>query len=68
MTSSEKFRKFAAECKSMAKFTHDPNNREAWNQMAERWSRCADTFDAAAMHAREPAKRQYRKPAHRWSQ
>ena len=41
MVPSEEFLRHAAECKSMAKFAHDPADKAVWSRMAERWSRCA---------------------------
>jgi hypothetical protein len=42
MNLSEKFVRFAAECEHMAEFTHDPENKTVWTQMAGRWLRCAE--------------------------
>ena len=42
MTPSEHFLRFAAECESMAKFTHDLENKPVWRRLAERWVRCAE--------------------------
>ncbi len=44
MNPSEEFRKHAAECAQMAKFTRDPASRATWSRMAERWMRCAEVF------------------------
>ncbi|MGA7486078.1 MAG: hypothetical protein WBW74_03935 [Xanthobacteraceae bacterium] len=44
MNPSEEFRKHAAECQQMAKFTRDPASRATWSRMAERWMRCAEVF------------------------
>jgi hypothetical protein len=41
-TPLEQFLRHAAECESMAKFSHDPGNKAAWHGMAERWMRCAE--------------------------
>ena len=41
MLPSEVFTQHAAECESMAKFSRDPENKEIWRRMAERWIRCA---------------------------
>ena len=44
MNASEEFRRHAAECQQMAKFTRDPASKATWKRMAERWLRCADAF------------------------
>jgi hypothetical protein len=41
MIPSEVFIQHAAECESMAKFSRDPESKQAWRRMAERWVRCA---------------------------
>jgi hypothetical protein len=50
MNPSEEFLRHAADCQKMAKFTRDPGSKATWNRMAERWQRCAETFnrDSAA--------------------
>jgi hypothetical protein len=52
MTPSEQFRRFAAECESMAKFTHDRENKPVWHGLAQRWVRCAELAErqSAALH------------------
>jgi hypothetical protein len=42
MVASEVFIRHAAECEYMAKCSRDPQNREVWRLMAERWIRCAE--------------------------
>jgi hypothetical protein len=42
ITPSEEFLRHAAECESMAKFSHDPGSKAVWRGMAERWMRCAE--------------------------
>jgi hypothetical protein len=39
----ETFRQHADDCRSMAKIASDADSRATWNQMAERWMRCAET-------------------------
>ena len=41
MDQVETFRRHADDCRSMARFTRDPESRATWNQLAERWLRCA---------------------------
>jgi hypothetical protein len=45
MTPSERFLRFAAECESMAKFTHERENAPVWQRLAERWTLCAELAD-----------------------
>jgi hypothetical protein len=65
MSPSEKFLRFAAECESMAKFTHSRENKLVWSRMAERWVRCAELAKGQA--ATQISSRRHRKPAHHWS-
>jgi hypothetical protein len=45
MNPSEEFRKFAAECRVMAKFTRSPESKATWGHLATRWARCAESYD-----------------------
>ena len=67
MNTSEKFLRFAAECEFMARFTHNPENKTVWSDMAERWLRCAELFDrqSSSAHCDSSTKRR-REPAHNW--
>jgi len=59
MITSERFLRFAAECEVMAKFTSSQENRTAWNEIAERWVRCAELLerqDSDALKRRKVAK------------
>jgi hypothetical protein len=60
MTPSEQFLRFAAECESMAKFTHDRENKPVWHRLAERWIRCAELAERqnAALAQRRERRRQ----------
>ena len=62
MVASEVFIRHAAECEYMAKRSRDPQSREVWRRMAERWIRCAEL----AEHQSQPSAktRPYGKPAH----
>src|SRR5215831_14142920 len=42
MHPSEKFLKHAAECKRMARFARELQDKVTWGQMSERWLRCAE--------------------------
>jgi hypothetical protein len=59
MVPSEVFKRHATECEYMAKCSRDPENREVWRSMAERWIRCAKR------HSQPRAKTsRHRKPEH----
>ena len=66
MNPTEEFRRHAADCEHMAKFTRDRESRDTWNRMAQRWTECAERFQ----HARESIQRpppRYRKPPRGWA-
>jgi hypothetical protein len=52
MHPSEEFLKHAADCQRMAKFTRDSASKATWNRMAERWQRCAETFNRQSAAAK----------------
>ena len=56
MMTSDRFVRFAAECQVMAKFTSSRENRMAWNQIAQRWLRCAELLDRQDSDARQRRK------------
>jgi hypothetical protein len=62
MNTAERFIRFAAECKDMAKFTRTPENKTVWMRMAERWLQCAELHDrqTSAVHEVNLAKRNRR--------
>ena len=60
MDPAEKFLRFAAECQLMAKFTHNRENKDIWNRMAERWVRCARLYEGK--NAIPHATRRHRAP------
>jgi hypothetical protein len=62
MNPSEEFRRHAAECQQMAKFTRDPASKATWSRMAERWLHCAEVFQRQRP-ATYSTKRQYRMAA-----
>lgn len=49
----ETFRQHADDCRSMARIASDAESRATWNEMAERWLRCAQNAQGTA-HAPEP--------------
>ena len=63
---TDEFRRHAADCERMAKFTRDPQSKETWNRMAQRWTECAERFqhDREAVH--RPASRTG-KPPRAWA-
>ena len=42
MSPSEKFRKFAGECRAMANFARSPESKAIWDGLAARWVQCAE--------------------------
>jgi hypothetical protein len=38
----EEFRRYANECRRMARSTRDPKSQAEWNSLAERWLHCAE--------------------------
>jgi hypothetical protein len=64
MVPSEEFIRHAAECKSMAEFSRDPENKKVWRRMAERWIRCAELAQKQDPPPQSRRKRKsYRRPA-----
>jgi hypothetical protein len=51
MNSSEKFRKFAAECQAMAKLARSAESKATWGRLAGRWVQCAEFVEHAEHHA-----------------
>jgi hypothetical protein len=41
MAQAEEFRKFAAQCWTLATTTHDRTSKDQWIRLAERWLLCA---------------------------
>ena len=68
MNTAERFLRFAAECEAMAKFSHSPENRTVWRQLAERWLRIADLVERQnRLHDAGSSMKQRRKPVHSWA-
>jgi hypothetical protein len=61
MNPSEEFRRHAAECGQMANFLHDKNNRAAWNNIADRYLRCAQWYDSTHAAAQRVKHRSQKK-------
>jgi hypothetical protein len=68
MNPTEEFRKFAGECRAMAKFARSSESKATWDRLAARWVRCAELNElrsSAAAHDRMA--RQRRRPLYSWS-
>jgi len=48
----DEFLKHAAECERMAKLARRSEDRATWQQMAQRWLRCAETFKKESLSPR----------------
>jgi hypothetical protein len=48
----DEFLKHAAECEQMAKLARRSEDKATWQQMAQRWLRCAETFKKESLSAR----------------
>jgi hypothetical protein len=54
----KEFRKYAGECRQVARNTRDRLSKAAWNQLAERWDRCAALEEERAVSVDQSAKNQ----------
>jgi hypothetical protein len=63
MNPSEEFLRHAAECQQMAKLTRDPQSRETWSRMAQRWISCAERFRTQQLAAHRGPMRHQRRAA-----
>ena len=66
MDASEQFRKFAGECRAMAKLARSPDSKATWDRLAARWVRCAELDEIHALATRERMAKRRRRPVHRW--
>jgi hypothetical protein len=41
----QEFRRHAQECRHMASLSRSKEGKEYWNELAERWLRCADDLE-----------------------
>jgi hypothetical protein len=57
---AEGFRNYAAECKTMANVTKDPQSKALWLRMAERWNSCAERAEDEELRIRNKDGRQRR--------
>src|SRR3954469_18836330 len=62
---AEEFLKRAAECERMVKSVPDPQSKDAWRRMAERWHRCAQVATNASLAAAALAAAQHGSHRHR---
>jgi hypothetical protein len=51
MNASEEFRRFAGECRAMAKFTRSPESKATWHRLAARWVRLAELNEKSISNA-----------------
>ena len=66
MDASEQFRKFAGECRALAKLARSPDSKATWDRLATRWVRCAELNDHASAATRERMAKRRRRPVHSW--
>jgi hypothetical protein len=68
MSASEKFRKFASECRAMAKFARSPENKATWDGLAARWVQCAELNELRSSTATlDRMARRHRRPIRSWT-
>jgi hypothetical protein len=68
MNPSEEFRKFAGECRAMAKFARSPESKATWDRLAARWVRCAELNELrSSAAALDRMARRRRRPSLGWS-
>ena len=63
----DEFQKHAADCMQMAKFSRDPESKAMWNRMAERWRRCAETYEGQSLAARYHSPKHHRHSPPGWA-
>ena len=51
MNASEEFRRFAGECRAMAKFTRSRESKATWDGLAARWVRLAELNEKSISNA-----------------
>jgi hypothetical protein len=61
--SVEDFQRFAAECETMANSTQNPEDKEVWIGLAQRWLRCAALMEREETDVRA-RRRKDRKTVH----
>jgi hypothetical protein len=68
MSPSEKFRKFAGECRAMAKFARSPESKATWDGLAERWVQCAELNELRwSTETLDRMARRHRRPIRSWT-
>ena len=68
MNPSEEFRKFAGECRAMAKFARSPESKATWDRLAARWVRCAELNELrSSAAALDRMAKRHRRPSLGWS-
>jgi hypothetical protein len=71
MDTPAEFRKYAADCETMAKVSRDPETQAVWKRMAERRLLCAGLAEHQDLYQRrrkeeKSSKLQPRRRPHRW--
>jgi hypothetical protein len=46
MVLAQEFRRYAGECRQVARDAPDPESKATWDELAERWDRCAALEEA----------------------
>ena len=57
----------AAECEAMAQAVQEPDTKELWARMAERWHRCAEVEQRESLIAAQHQSDRHRKLPPGWS-
>ena len=66
MLPAKEFRRYATECRQMARRTPDLDGKATWNQLADRWDRCAALERQRAASVGHAAKHRYKhRPVYR---
>ncbi len=64
------FRKYAADCETMAKVSKDPETKAVWKRMADRWFLCAKYAEHEDQYQRRQLEEKRSKPhrnPHAWA-
>jgi hypothetical protein len=52
----EEFLRYAAECREMEKFSRDRSSKRVWQDMAQRWTTCAEQARQRSLSPPKPRK------------
>jgi hypothetical protein len=68
MSAAEKFRKFAGECRAMAKSARSRESKAIWDGLAVRWVQCAELNELrSSMATVDRMARRHRRPIRSWT-